>query len=452
MLISRFKEVLETSVRYLYPNIKISPEIEFDGLYLAKLNDDGSMDVKGDIHSLSGYRISRDQPFLPTDVELMVTFIKETDNIEALPNMSNEYIEALRTTALNKAIADALSPDASPVILKVINALTRLSERTYEGSKIKYGVFINTLLEADNRTNNISFSNLMQENYSAVLTNGTESFIELDKDGFILRYLQLNSEKSDLGLAPYDYTRILEYCGNNVIGVVLSSKSEILVFHNNELKYTKRGGRWNPYNHKETIRVIHERSENDNLLFAKAVYITALDLSFGTSGGIISFLDENEIKRALQHIDIHDIVNSKYFDIKKEMLKETNDPIYESIMNLSFDDFLKLKENGKSCVLNKVIGGRKFFQLYRKLRQELVAIDGATVIDYNGDIVAVGAIIKIEAGSKGGGRIAAARTLSNYGIAIEISSDSSIKGFALDNEGIPEQIFTIADFNTIRVE
>ncbi len=74
------------------------------------------------------------------------------------------------------------------------------------------------------------------------------------------------------------------------------------------------------------------------------------------------------------------------------------------------------------------------------------------MIDYNGDIVAVGAIIKIEAGSKGGGRIAAARTLSNYGIAIEISSDSSIKGFALDDQGIPEQIFTIADFNTMRIE
>jgi hypothetical protein len=102
--------------------------------------------------------------------------------------------------------------------------------------------------------------------------------------------------------------------------------------------------------------------------------------------------------------------------------------------------------------LNKVLGGRKFFQLYRKLRQEIVAIDGATVIDYNGDIVAIGAIIKIEAGSKGGGRIAAARTLSNYGISIEISSDSSIKGFALDKDGIPEQIFTIADFNTMRIE
>ena len=61
-------------------------------------------------------------------------------------------------------------------------------------------------------------------------------------------------------------------------------------------------------------------------------------------------------------------------------------------------------------------------------------------------------IIKIDAGSKGGGRIAAARTLSNYGIAIEISSDSSIKGFALGQDNLPEQIFTIADFSTLRNE
>ena len=452
MNVTRLKEVLQNSVKYLYPNIEISAEIDLDGQFLVKLNYDGTLDVKGDIHAVSGFRISRDQPFLPTDVELLTTYIQENNTIESLPNMSPEYVDALRTTALNKAIADALFPGAATVILKVINALTRLSERTYEGSKIQYGIFVNTILKADNTSNNIGFNEFMQENYSAVLTDGTESFIEIDKNGFILRYLQLNSEKSDLGLAPYDYTRILEYCGHEVVGIVLSEQGEILIFHDNELKYTKRGGRWNPYNHKEVIRIIHSRSENDNLLFAKSVYLTALDLSFGTSGGIISFLDENEVNRALQHINIHDIVNATYYEIKKNMLKEANDPQYETIKDLTFEELLKQKENEKACVLNKVIGNRKFFQLYRKLRQEIVAIDGATVVDYNGDLVAVGAIIKIDAGSKGGGRIAAARTLSNYGIAIEISSDSSIKGFALGQDNLPEQIFTIADFSTLRNE
>lgn len=449
MILSRFKEVLEQNVVYLYPNLVISEETSFVGSNLVQLNDDGSMNVKGDAKSDIGFIITRDQPFLPTDKDLLTVFIKEIDQIESYPDMSSEYVEALRNTALNKAISSTLSSVSSSIILKVINSLTKFTERTYEGNNIRYGVIINDILKAPNRISNILYSDFIEDNYAAVLTNGTESFIEVDSDGYILRYLQLNSEKSDLGLAPYDHTRILEYCGSDTIGICLSARSDILIFHDNELKYTKRGGRWNPYNHKETIKVIHDRSENDNLLFAKSVYLTALDLSFGTSGGIISFLDENMVQRALNHINIHDIVNEKYFNIKRELMKDTNDPEYELIKDMSYEEFLKQKENGKSCVLNRIISNRKFFQLYRKLRQDLVAIDGATVIDYNGDVVAVGAIIKIEAGSKGGGRIAAARTLSNYGIAIEISSDSSIRGFALGVSGRPEAIFTIADFTEV---
>lgn len=445
MILSRFKDVLTDSVVYLYPNLVISNEITFPEQEYVVLNEDGSLSVKGDIHAVNGFKITRDQAFLPNDRDLIKIFLKEIDDIESFSNMNPEYVTVLRNTALNKAIATTLTSRSAQILSKVIDAMTRLGDRTYEGKSISFGVIINDILKCKNRVNNIFFPDFIEENYAAVLTNGTESFIEIDSDGYILRYLQLNSSKSDLGLAPYDHTRILEYCGKDTIGVVLSKKSELLIFHENELKYTKRGGRWNPYSHKEMIKSIYNRSENDNLLFSKAVYLTALDLSFGTSGGIISFLDENEVQQALTHINIRDIVNEKYFNIKREAMKNENDHEYEKIKDVEYNDFLRLKENAKSCVLNRIIAGRKFFQLYRKLRQELVAIDGATVIDYNGDIVAVGAIIKIEAGSKGGGRVAAARTLSHYGIAIEISSDASIRGFALDQNGEPETIFDIAD-------
>ena len=43
----------------------------------------------------------------------------------------------------------------------------------------------------------------------------------------------------------------------------------------------------------------------------------------------------------------------------------------------------------------------------RRLRQELAAIDGATVLSFEGDVLAVGAIVKIPGGSAGGGRLAA---------------------------------------------
>lgn len=451
MIITRFKELLLNSIKFIYPNITISEEIYFPEESYVLLQEDGSMNVKGDIYYSKGFNIAREQQFVPNDVDLITIFIKEMDQIDSFSNINNEYFEVMRNTALSKAISSTLSSISSSTILSVIDALSKFTERTYEGNRITFGVIINDLLKCDKKSENMFSKNFVHENYTAVLTNGSESFIELDSDGYLLRYLQLNNEKSNYGLAPYDHTRILEYCGSNVVGVVLNSKGEILIFHDNELKYTKSGGRWNSYSHKEIINIIHERSENDNLLFAKSVYLTALDISFSKSGGILSFLNENEVKSALEHINIRDIVNEKYYYIKRDLLKENNEPGYEFYQDLDYYDFLEQRENNKSCVLNKILGNRKFFQLYRKLRQELVEIDGATVVDYNGDIVAIGAIIKIEAGSRGGGRIAAARTLSHYGIAIEISSDSSIKGFALDENQEPEAIFTIADYQNTGV-
>ncbi|MBP5342743.1 hypothetical protein J6Y73_02315 [bacterium] len=445
MILSHFKEILNDFIFYLYPTFEIDEEIDFYDQFYATLNDDGTLNIKGDIHGARGYRIKRERPFLPEDVTLISNFISEVNTIES-SNLSDEYIETLIQSALNKAIAQTLSPVSTQTITMVINSLSKFSERTYEGRNISFGVVINDKISCKNRVDNVYFSNFIESPFSAALTNGTESFIEVDSDGYVNRYVQLNSEKSDLALAPYNYTRVLEYSGEDVTAIVLTQKGEILIYHDNEIKYTKRGGRWNPYSHKETIRVIHERSENDNLLFAKAVYLTAIDVSFTQTGGIISFLDENEVQNALNHINIKDICNEKYFEIKRQLMAESNDPEYESIKNITFDEFLTLKQNIKSCLLNRLIDGRKFFMLYRKLRQELVGIDGATIIDYNGDIVAVGAIVKIEAGSTGGGRLAAAKTLSQYGISIEISSDSSIKGFALDENEEPEQIFTISDF------
>ena len=86
----------------------------------------------------------------------------------------------------------------------------------------------------------------------------------------------------------------------------------------------------------------------------------------------------------------------------------------------------------KTATLKKLIAGRKFQELDRKFRQELIAIDGAVIVDYDGKILAVGAIVKIEAGSSGGGRLAAAKTLSNYGISIKISNDGVMTGFKMD--------------------
>ena len=167
----------------------------------------------------------------------------------------------------------------------------------------------------------------------------------------------------------------------------------------------------------------------------KAIYLSALDTSFNRCGGCIVHVNAGDSKNVLKHIDIADVLTKESYDylqqekINQSFFVKLEDNVAE-IPN--FEDFLAEERSAKSAALIKLIRGRKFQELDRKFRQEIIAIDGATIIDYDGTIIAAGAIIKIEAGSTGGGRLAAAKTLSNYGISIKISNDGSMQGFKID--------------------
>lgn len=97
-----------------------------------------------------------------------------------------------------------------------------------------------------------------------------------------------------------------------------------------------------------------------------------------------------------------------------------------------FKEFLKSDKATKVCSLIKILSGKKFHELDRRLRADLLGIDGATIVDHDGKILCIGAIIEIEAGSSGGGRLAAARTLGRYGVSMKVSMDSTITGFGYD--------------------
>ena len=113
-------------------------------------------------------------------------------------------------------------------------------------------------------------------------------------------------------------------------------------------------------------------------------------------------------------------------------------------ISCNFEQFLSNPKCIKNANLIRIINKRRFHELDRKLRQELIGMDGATIVDSDGKIVAIGAIVKIEAGSSGGGRLAATKTLSKYGVAIKISTDGFIQGFAYDKKtNHPKNIFSV---------
>ena len=59
----RFKEIIEQFVVYLYPSLKINGEVNNVSQTYAELMDDGSLNIKGDIHGTKGFNITREQPF-----------------------------------------------------------------------------------------------------------------------------------------------------------------------------------------------------------------------------------------------------------------------------------------------------------------------------------------------------------------------------------------------------
>jgi hypothetical protein len=198
--------------------------------------------------------------------------------------------------------------------------------------------------------------------------------------------------------------------------------------------FAKKSGVWICYSHDEIVGKLAEHAgEYEDV--RKAIYLSALDTSFNRCGGCIVHINSNDSKNVLKHIDIADVLIKDSYDYLQQ--EKINQSFFVKLdENMSdipqFEEFLYEERSAKSAALIKLIRGRKFQELDRKFRQEIIAIDGATIIGYDGTIIAAGAIIKIEAGSTGGGRLAAAKTLSNYGISIKISNDGSMQGFKID--------------------
>ncbi len=447
----KLKETIDSYISVLYPGTTIEMEVDYPEESYSSLLPDGSMLVKGDLSYKFGYKLTKLQPFSLDDIILVSSMIEEMNKIEQYKIGDKDYLRVLQFNAMNKVICKSLSVKSYDVILGIIDAMSMYSERTYEGQNISFGFLISENEISDRHDQNLHFRKFLASPFSSLLSNGRNSFIVLDQDGYILKYLQLDNIGLSLGLAPYDYSGVLQICNLNYIAITLHEKGEILIYKDNELKYTKKGGIWNSFSHREIIKRIHHKSQNDNLLFAKSIYLSSLDVSFTTHGGIICYLNQNEVDRALEHIDVYDIVNEKYYERKKQLeyqkvtsIEKINE-LNEKYLN-SYQNLIKSNKMIKASNVNRIINNRKFFALDRKLREELIEIDGATIVDYDGTVIAVGAIIKIEAGSSGGGRLAATKTLANYGVAINISSDGSVVGYAQHEDGKYRPIFSFSNY------
>lgn len=390
------------------------------------------------------YRVvlKRGQPFKGFELNLLKSIVSEINAINELKISDENYVSTLQTHAIEKAICYSITDDESvaSTLVGIVNELGRWSTRTYEGKKVAMGIVLNEYAEANEPKLNIF--NIFDKDFFALLSDGRYSMVEIDASGDIIGYVQLSKIKMMPTIAPLEFENVARYCNDRRIGLVLTQNGDILIFKGRQLLFSKRRGRWNVYSHGEVIQLLSYHGSYSLKDIRKAIYYTALDSAFAYNGGILIYLNKDTAESALAHINAHDLLDERYYELKKKIEIDNASKLYnlqnlsavEALYSVPYEQFLVEQKCEKSQALRKIINGKPFFELSRKLRQELVSMDGATIIDFDGTIIAVGAILKIEAGSEGGGRLAAATTLAKYGSSIKISQDGIIQAFFADKK------------------
>ena len=323
----------------------------------------------------------------------------------------NQYV-SLRELKNKKNNAVLVYDNAQKSLFKIINQMKIWAMKTYEGQKKTFGIIL-CLENNPSSSSYFDYIEFLKSDYSATINDGINSAIELYSDGSFKNYIQIhNKEDILLPSIPVAYTGFANLCTENKIGIILTITGDILLIKDKKLCFTRHNGSWLNCQPDNIMKRIFDELHKKGISLDQVsiIYQTITDLSFSRGGACIGIVNENEIQNDSKEL---------YNMIEAGLLskKENDDKKISAIRNLiSYPD-------------------KSFYKLDRKMRQELLELDGATIFSISGEILAVGTIIKLEgSGSDGGGRTAAAKQLSNHGLAIKISQDGYVQFFKQTKE------------------
>lgn len=446
----RFLNYVQDMILPMFTGSSIAGEVESNPRDSeVALGPGGSVLIKPNKNDEYRLVLKRNISFKSSEVALLRAIISEIEKVSNMGEIDSSYMARMNMNAIEKAICDSVSEVAGDTLLNILMHLEAFSNRTYEGKRITFGIIINEKQESEHPTENLLYNNMFDYDFFTVLSNGVQSCVEFDKFGYYLGHMSLEKLRFRPTISPYDYISFSRYCDDARIGIVLTSNGELLLFKNRSLIYSKKRGVWNSYCHDEIITLLSNRTSQSIKEIRKSIYFTSLDVAFSGTGGCIVYLNKEFTEQALTHIDVDDILSEKHYDKKREQLSElpkrrSKKEMFVDYSNISYEDFVKTYEKTKTSALKATIAGRKFHELNRKLREELASIDGATIVDWDGTIIACGAIVRIDAGSTGGGRLAATKTLGRYGVAVKISQDGTMQAY-MNNKKTKEvkEIFSV---------
>ncbi len=348
--------------------------------------------------------LSRPQHFTPEEITLISSILAKWRETFASCPAGEAGRDVLAARCKLVAIAEFIDPECTALLLDILETMVDWSGQSYEGRRIAFAIGV----ENDARTggSNVSFREAMGGDYLKVLTSSRDTLLVCGPMGGILRHeslfepdaktLDVLDDTEHNLYAPIMYLPIARWAASKRYAAVLNAEGEILLFKDGSLLFARRRGKWFFFTHSAYIAGLSS-GKGHTPAVNKALYQTMLDVSFARTGGCLGLWHgeryrDNRIIAAADRLDT---------------------PGYPGLSH-------------KNRFFRRVIDGRPFYALNRKLRMELAGVDGATVLLSSGEILTVGAILKIEGGSAGGGRTAAAMELAKRGIGVKISNDGAV--------------------------
>lgn len=330
--------------------------------------------------------LKRDRSFEKEEFKLAEDFLNVVDVISEASEKS--YFAELVRALPRWVIARHLEQET--ILSEILERLDSWSSETYEGRRITCALG----LKRDPSRSGVLLSEYWSNSYAPVLSNGYDTILEIGSDSQLngLHYLATSNLSS---FAPCRLGSIAEWSiVTGRVATTLNTQGEILLFKDGELRFARRAGKWTHVVHLNAVQIMNPYGSKK---LRTEVYKSCLDVSFARTGGCIAIVAKENLAKVANYVN--------------EIDKISGGSSYKA-------NLLSLSVN------------RCFDQIERPLRQELLALDGAIVLDYKGNILAAGAIVTVPAGSAdGGGRLAAAVALSALGVAIKVSADGPISIF-----------------------
>ncbi len=292
--------------------------------------------------------------------------------------------------------------------LPILQFLRSISQQTYENQRISYGIIVWPSAPTSNSATDLLISAADNKRYIH-LSDGYATSILLDGGGSLIGLEPLRSA-DNLGKAarrrPFWLANLAENAeGKKGIGIALTRQGDILVAQNGKLSYSQRAGVWKRWDHSAIVKKLQtigkfEGKPHDFASVLTFLYQISLDLSFRRSGGLFVVLRTKKNARKLLSI------------------REQAGSLTKGNIDIAMDRWLQRL---------------KIHSWARQLATDIASLDGAIVIDRNGNLISYGQVLKIagvSAGGAQGARTRAAMAGSKYGIALKVSADGDISFYA----------------------